>query len=96
MVQTQITRIRNQDGSQTLRKHIDGTTLPYSIPNVTSMLAGVTDPLFVLKRIDNNGNAYPFTLQARNQTEFTTANFDTVWDLLLSHPNQTFGTFWRE
>jgi hypothetical protein len=95
MVQTQITRIRNFDGSQTLRKHSDGSILPYSGPNLTTMLSGVTDPVFVLKRIDNNGNAYPFTLEARNQTEFTTADFDTVWNLLLSHPNQTFGTFWR-
>ena len=91
MVQTQITRIRNQDSSQTLRKHSDGSALPYSGPNLTTMLSGVTDPVFVLKRIDNNGNAYPFTYQARNQTEFTTANFDTVWDLLLSNPDQPFG-----
>jgi hypothetical protein len=55
------------------------------------MLSGVTDPLFVLQRIDANGNPYPFTLQARNQTEFTTADFETVWNLLLSHPNQPFG-----
>ena len=89
--QTQITRIRYFDGSQTLRKHSDGSTLPYSGPNLTTMLSGVTDPVFVLKRIDNNGNAYPFTLQARNQTEFTTANFDTVWDLLVGHPDQPFG-----
>ena len=67
------------------------SALPYSGPNLTTMLSGVTDPVFVLKRIDNNGNAYPFTYQARNQTEFTTANFDTVWDLLLSNPNQPFG-----
>jgi hypothetical protein len=72
MVQTQITRIRNFDGSQTLRKHSDGSTLPYSGPNLTTMLSGVTDPIFVLKRIDNNGNPYPFTLQARNQTELQT------------------------
>ncbi|MGB7557701.1 MAG: hypothetical protein WBM37_04215 [Nitrososphaeraceae archaeon] len=70
MVQTQITRIRNFDGSQTLRKHSDGSTLPYSGPNLTTMLSGVTDPVFVLKRIDNNGNPYPFTLRARNQTEY--------------------------
>ena len=88
MVQTQITRIRNFDGSQTLRKHSDGSTLPYSGPNLTTMLSGVTDPVFVLKRIDNNGNPYQFTLQARNQTEFTTANFDTVWDLLMSNPDR--------
>jgi hypothetical protein len=88
MVQTQITRIRNFDGSQTLRKHSDGSILSYSGPNVTTMLSGVTDPIFVLKRIDNNGNPYPFTLQARDQTEFTTANFDTVWDLLISIPDR--------
>ena len=34
---------------------------------------------------------YPFTLQARDQTEFTTADFDTVWNLLLSNPDQPFG-----
>jgi hypothetical protein len=34
MVTTQITRIRNADGSQTLRKHIDGSTLPYSEANL--------------------------------------------------------------
>lgn len=91
MVQTQITRIRNFDGSQTLRKHSDGSTLPYSGPNLTTMLSGVTDPLFVLQRIDAAGNKYPFTFVARNQTEFTTANFDTVWNLLLSNPDQPFG-----
>jgi hypothetical protein len=92
MVQTQITRVlRKVDDSQTLRKHSDGSTLPYSGPNLTTMLSGVTDPIFVLKRIDNNGNPYPFTLRARNQTEFTTANFETVWDLLLGHPDQPFG-----
>ena len=91
MVQTQITRIRNFDGSQTLRKHSDGSTLPYSGPNLFSMLSGVTDPIFVIKRIDNNGLAYPFTLRARNQTEFTTADFDTGWNLLLSSPDQPFG-----
>ena len=91
MVQTQITRIRNFDGSQTLRKHSDGSTLPYSGPNLITMLSGVTDPIFVPKRIDNNGNEYSFTLHARNQTEFTTADFDTVWNLLLSSPDQPFG-----
>jgi hypothetical protein len=55
------------------------------------MLFGVTDPLFVLKWIDTNGNAYPFILQARSQAEFTTANFDTVWTTLLGHPDQPFG-----
>lgn len=66
MVTTQITRIRNSDGSQTLKKHIDGSTLPYSEANLTTMLSGVTNPVYILKRIDNNGNAYPFTLQARD------------------------------
>jgi hypothetical protein len=53
------------------------------------MLSGVTNPIYVLKRIDNNGNAYPFTLQARDQTEFTTADLDTIWNLL-SNPDQPF------
>jgi hypothetical protein len=89
MVQTQITRIRNFDSSQTLRKHSDGSTLPYSGPNLTTMLSGVTD-VFVLKRIDTNNIPYPFTLQARNQTEFT-GDFETVWNLLLSNPDQPYG-----
>jgi hypothetical protein len=103
MVQTQITRIRNFDGFQTLRKHSDdstlpysgpsdGSTLPYSGPNLTTMLSGVTDHLFVLKRIDDNGttegSTYPFKFVARDQTEFTTANFDTVWNQLLSNPDR--------
>jgi hypothetical protein len=74
-----------------LKKNSDGSTLTYSGPNLTTMLSRVTDSIFVLKRIDNNGNAYPFTLQARNQTEFTTADFETVWNLLLGHPDQPFG-----
>ena len=74
-----------------LKKNSDGSTLTYSGPNLTTMLSRVTDSIFVLKRIDNNGNAYPFTLQARNQTEFTTADFGTVWNLLLGHPDQPFG-----
>jgi hypothetical protein len=41
------------------------------------MLSGVTDPIFVLQRIGANGISYPFTLQARDQTEFTTAYFET-------------------
>ena len=89
MATTQITRRRNADGSQTLKKHIDGSTLPYSGPNLTTMLSGVTNPIFVLKRIDNNGNAYPFTLQARDQTEFK-ADFETTWTLLLSNPDRAF------
>jgi hypothetical protein len=55
------------------------------------MLTEVTDPIFVLQRIDANGNPYPFTFRARNQAEFTTANFETVWNLLLSNPDQPFG-----
>jgi hypothetical protein len=74
-----------------LKKNSDGSTLPYSGPNLTTMFSDVTDPLFVLKRIDNNGNAYPFTLWARNQREFTTADFEVVRNLLLSHPDQPFG-----
>jgi hypothetical protein len=89
MVTTQITRIRNSDGSQTLKKHIDGSTLPYSEPNLTTMLSGVTNPIYVLKRVDNNGNGYPFTLQARDQTEFK-ADFETTWTLLLSNPDRAF------
>jgi hypothetical protein len=54
------------------------------------MLSGVTDPIFVLKRIDDAGNAYPFTLQARNQTEFTNASFDTVWNTLIANPDRAF------
>ena len=52
---SQITRIRNKDGSETLKRRSDGLTLPYSAPNLTTMLTGITDPLFVLKRIDNDG-----------------------------------------
>ena len=58
------------------------------------MLTGITEPLFVLKRIDNNGTTegatYSFKYVARNQTEFTTANFDTVWNLLVSNPDRAF------
>ena len=57
-----------------------------SAPNLTTILSGVSDPLFVIQKV-----GHPFTFQARNQTEFTTANFDTVWDLLLSNPDQPFG-----
>ena len=50
MVTTQITRIKNADNSETLKKHIDGCyTLPYTIPNLTTMLSGVTDPVFVCR-----------------------------------------------
>ena len=92
---SQITRIRNKDGSETRRRRSDGLTLAYSAPNLTTILTGVTDPLFVLKRIDDNGTTegitYPFKYVARDQTEFTTSDFDTVWDLLLSNPDQPFG-----
>ena len=50
MVQTQITRRKNADTSETLKKHSDGSTLPYSGPNLTTMLSGVTDPLFVIQK----------------------------------------------
>ena len=83
---TQITRKKNADTSEQLIRKSDGLTLAYSGPNLTTMLSGVTDPFFVLQKV-----GYPFTYQARNQTEFTTANFDTVWNLLLSHPDQPFG-----
>jgi hypothetical protein len=59
-------------------------------PNLTPILSGVTDPIFVLQRIDANGNAYPFTLQARSQTEFQ-QTFETTWKTLLGHPDQPFG-----
>jgi hypothetical protein len=89
---SQITRIRNKDGYETLKRRSDGLTLAYSGPNLTTILTGVTDPLFVLKRIDDNGTTegctYPFKYVARDQTEFTTANFDTVWNLLLSRPDR--------
>lgn len=74
MITTQITRIRNADASETLRKHSDGPTLPFPKANLTALLTGVTDPIFTLKRIDNIGNAYPFIYQARNEAEFKTAN----------------------
>jgi hypothetical protein len=88
---TQITRIRNANLSETLIRHSDNSTLPYSAPNLTTLLTGVTDPVFVLKRFEANGVAFPFMLQCRSQAEFTTANFDTVWNLLLGHPDQPFG-----
>jgi hypothetical protein len=46
------------------------------------MVTGVT---YALKRLDNNGNAYPFTSQARDQAEFTTADFDTAWNKLIAN-----------
>jgi len=89
---SQIARIRNKDGSERLKRRSDGLTLAYSAPNLTTILTGVTDPLFVLKRIDDNGTTegitYPFKYAARDQTEFTTADFDPVWNLLLSRPDR--------
>ena len=83
---SQIGRIRNKDGSERLKRRSDGLTLAYSAPNLTTILTGVTDPLLVLKRIDDNGTTegitYPFKYGARDQTEFTTADFDPVWNLL--------------
>jgi hypothetical protein len=87
MVTTQITRRKNADNSETLIKHIDGTTLPYSAPNLTTILSGVTYPIFVLKKINSDGTPYPYTFQARDQTEFT-GTFDTVWDTLLANPDR--------
>jgi hypothetical protein len=50
MATTQITRVlRKVDDSQILKKHSDGSTLPYSGPNLTLMLSGITDPVFVLE-----------------------------------------------
>ena len=85
MVQTQITRRKNADTSEQLIRKSDGLTLTYSAPNLTTMLSGVTDPLFVLQKV-----GYPFTYQARNQTE-STQTFDTTFNLLLSSPDQPFG-----
>ena len=85
MVVTQIIRRKNADTSETLIRKSDGSTLPYSAPNLTTILSGVSDPLFVIQKV-----GHPFTFKARNQTEFTTANFDTVWDLLLSNPDRAF------
>jgi hypothetical protein len=90
----QITRIRNANLTETLLRHSDNTTLPYSGANVTAILSGVTDPVFVLKRFEPNGIAHAFTLQCRDQNEFTTANFENVWNLLIAAPSQRFGTFW--
>ena len=86
---SQIGRIRNKDGSERLKRRSDGLTLAYSAPNLTTILTG---PLFVLKRIDDNGTTegitYPFKYAARDQTEFTIADFDPVWNLLLSRPDR--------
>jgi hypothetical protein len=55
MVQTQITRRKNADTSEQLIRKSDGLTLAYSAPNLTTILSGVTDPLFVLQKV-----GYPF------------------------------------
>ena len=90
MVTTQLTRIKNlQAGTDTRRRHDTGQTLTFSTANVTTLISGI-DPLYVLKRIDNNGNAYPFTLQARSRAEFETTDFDTVWNLLIENPDRAF------
>ncbi len=49
------------------------------------MLSGVTVPVFVLERVDVKGNNIysRFKLEIK---EFTTANLETVWNLLLSNP----------
>jgi hypothetical protein len=31
-----------------------------------------------------------FTLQTRDQTEFTTADFETTWETLLGNPDRAF------
>jgi hypothetical protein len=85
MVITQITRRKNIDTTEQLIRKSDGLTLAYSAPNLTTMLSGITEPLFVLQKV-----GYPFTYQARNQTEFT-QTFDTTFNLLLSSPDQPFG-----
>jgi hypothetical protein len=84
MVQTQITGRKNIDTTEQLIRKSDCLTLAYSWPNLTTMLSGVTDPVFVLQKV-----GYPFTYQARNQTEFT-QTFDTTFDLLLAHPDRAF------
>jgi hypothetical protein len=68
MVTTQITKRKNADSPETLKKHSDGLVLPYSKENLTTMLSGLSDPIFVLQRIDANNNPYLLTLQARNQS----------------------------
>ena len=82
---TQITRIRQFDDSQILKKHSDGSTLSYSGPNLTTMLSGVTNPIYAPKRIDN-----PVSVQARDKTDFKTANFDTLWNVLIANPDRHF------
>jgi hypothetical protein len=84
MVTTRITRRKNADTSEILIRKLDGLVQSYSAPNLTTMLSGVTDPLFVLQKV-----GYQFTFQARDQTEYT-QTFDTTWDLLLSNPDRAF------
>src|SRR5262245_41844258 len=94
VVTAQVTRIKRLvDSSEILRKKDsagNNIELPYSAPNLTTMLTGIDIPIYVLSKVDANGNPYPFTFQARSQAEFT-SNFDTTWDLLLGHPDQKFG-----
>jgi hypothetical protein len=42
--------------SEILVKHSNGSTIPYSGPNLATMLSGVTVPVFVLERVDVKGN----------------------------------------
>ena len=86
MVQIQITRRKNADTSEQLIRKSDGSTLPYSAPNLTTILSGVSDPLFVIQKV-----GHPFTFQARNQQSLPLQTLNTVWNLLLSHPDQPFG-----
>ena len=55
--------LRKVDDSQIIKKQ-GASDLPYSGPNLTTMLFRVTDHVFVLQRIDANGN-----LQASEHTK---------------------------
>ena len=88
---TQITRVlRKVDDSQILKKHSDGTTRPYSIPNLTTMLSGVTDPIFVLRRINASGYAHPFIFQARDRQSLQ-ETLKLLGQRCLGNPDQPFG-----
>ena len=41
----EITRRKNADTTETLKKHSDGSTLPYSAPNLTTMYSEISDLL---------------------------------------------------
>ena len=56
---TQITRALKKIDSQILKKHSDGSTLPYSVPDLTTILSGAINPIFVLQLVDANDNPYP-------------------------------------